>query len=160
MALKQSPQALQAPDGSYYVTLTDGAGALTPASAAAAGYATPAAAGVIVLQSSSGNVAAAAATAFLAQFGGQTTYLAGFTVTGGGATAGSIVTGTITGLLGGTQSFTIPVATGATVGNLPYTVNFNPALPASASNTAITVSVPSLGAGNTNSTVSAWGYRV
>lgn len=28
MALKQSPQALQAPDGSYYVTLTDGAGTL------------------------------------------------------------------------------------------------------------------------------------
>lgn len=31
MALKQSPQALQAPDGSYYVTLTDGAGTLAAA---------------------------------------------------------------------------------------------------------------------------------
>lgn len=31
MALKQTPNALQAPDGSYYVALTDGAGNLAPA---------------------------------------------------------------------------------------------------------------------------------
>lgn len=158
MVLKQNNNASQAPDGSNYVTLTDGAGNL--ASAASSGFASPTSAGATVVSSSSGNVAAAAATATLAAAVGKTTYIVGAIVTGSGATAGSVVNGTITGLLGGTMTFSVPVSTGVTAGNQPIYFDFYPALPASTTNTAIVVSVPSLGAGNTNSAVSAWGYQL
>ena len=158
MATKQGMGAT-APDGSQYVTMTDGAGNLGGTSTST-GYTTPAGAAATVVTSSSGNVAAATATSTLAGAASKTTYLSGFAVTGAGATAGSVVNGTVTGLLGGTMTFAVPVATGATVGNLPIFLDFNPPLPASAVNTAIVVSVPSLGAGNTNSAVSAWGYQI
>ncbi|WP_283807294.1 hypothetical protein [Bradyrhizobium sp. Tv2a-2] len=41
----------------------------------------------------------------------------------------------------------------------PLDVQFNPPLPASAANTAITVSCPSLGSGNTNNSVNVYGYQ-
>lgn len=157
MVVKQTAGSLIAPDGSQYVTLTDGAGNL--AGTGTSGYATPAAGGVTALQSSSGNVAAATATATLAGAASQTTYISGFTFTSAGATAATVVNGTITGTLGGTMTFTVPVVAGATLANSPININFYPAIPASATNTSIVVSVPSLGAGNTNATVSAWGYR-
>lgn len=152
MALKQQ-SGLQAPDGSEYVTLTDGLGNLTGLSGL-----TPS--GSTIVASSSGNVAAATATATLAGVAGKTTYLSGYLITNGGATVGAIVNGTITGLLGGTQTFNVTAATGITLGNTPISVSLNPPLPASAANTPIVVSVPSLGAGNTNSAVSAWGYQL
>lgn len=154
MTVKQK-DGLLAPDSSTYVTITDGAGNL-----AGPGYPTTQASGAVGLQANSGNVAAAVATATLAGAAGVTTYLSGFAFTYAGATAASVVTGTITGLLGGTQSFTVPVPTGATSGGIPIVIDYNPPIPASATNTSIVVSVPSLGAGNTNATVSAWGYRV
>lgn len=157
MALKQIAGSLQAPDGSHYVTLTDGAGNLG-GTAQGSGFSTPPT-GVTVLHSSSGNVAAAVATATLTSAASQTAYISGLQITGSGATAGSVVTATVTGLAGGTMSITVPVATGATVGNAPIELEFYPPLAASAANTNIVLSVPSLGAGNTNSTVSAWGYR-
>jgi hypothetical protein len=153
MATKQNTN-LQAPDGSYYVTTTDGAGNL---SGIGAGL-NPA--GATVVTSSSGNVAASAATATLAGTAGKTTYISGFYFTGGGATGASVVNGTITGLLGGTATFNIPVPAGATAGVVPLYIDYNPPLPASAVNTSIVVSVPSLGAGNTNAAVSAWGYQI
>ena len=116
-------------------------------------------AGSTPLNASSGNVAAAVATATLAGAAGVTTYLTGFEVTGAGATAGIAVTVTVTGTLGGTMSYTYTAATGATVANQPLIVEFSPAIPASAVNTSIVVSCPSLGAGNTNNTVVAHGYR-
>ena len=109
---------------------------------------------------SSGNVAAATATATLAAVAGKTTYITGFSITGAGATAASVVNPTITGLLGGTQTYTLAVTAGATLANTPLNVFFDPAIPASAVNTAIVVSCPSLGAGNTNNTVNAWGYQL
>lgn len=112
------------------------------------------------LSSSSGNVAAATATATLAGAAGQTTYLSGLLISGAGATAASVVTATVTGLAGGTMSITVPVPAGAAVGITPLYLDFNPPLPASAANTAIVLSLPSLGTGNTNATVSAWGYRI
>jgi hypothetical protein len=157
MALKQTLNSLHAPDGSYYVTLTDGAGNLG-GTAAGSAFSTPPT-GVTVLHSSSGNVAAAVATATLTGAAAVTTYISGLSITGSGATAGSVVTGTVTGLTGGTMSITVPVVTGVTAGNTPIQIYFDPPLAASAANTNIVVSVPSLGAGNTNSTVSAWGYR-
>lgn len=158
MAIKIN--GVQAADGSQYVTQTDGLGNTVTSASAAVGYPTTATSGATALNGNSGNVAAATATATLAGAAAKTTYISGLLVTGGGATAGSIVNGTITGLAGGTSTFTVPVATGVTVGNFPLFVDYNPPLPASTTNTAIVVSVPSLGAGNTNSTVQAWGYQI
>jgi hypothetical protein len=110
---------------------------------------------------SSGNVAAAVAAAAIAAGGANVmSYLSGFEVTGSGATAGLPVTVTVTGTLGGTLSYTYTAAVGVLVGNNPLVVEFNPPLQASGLNTAITVSCPSLGAGNTNNTVNVHGYQV
>jgi hypothetical protein len=114
---------------------------------------------VTPVAASSGNVAAAAAVATLPAAAGKTTYVAGLTITGGGATAASLVTAVLSGLLGGSLSFTVAAPAGATLGVTPLSVEFNPPLPASAANTAIVLTLPSLGAGNTNAAVSAWGYQ-
>ena len=106
----------------------------------------------------SGNVAAAVATATLAAVVGRLQYITGFSVTGAGATVGLPVSVTIAGLLGGTQTFTYSAIAGALLGNQPLNINFPTPIPASAANTAITVSCSSLGLGNTNNTVNAWGY--
>jgi len=120
----------------------------------------PAPVGVTMLNASSGNVAAAVAAATLAAAVGATTYLSGFELTGAGATAGLPVTVTVTGVLGGTLSYTYCAAVGALLPNNSLIVEFNPPLPASATNTAIVCSCPSLGVGNTNNTMVAHGFRV
>ena len=110
------------------------------------------------IKASSGNVANASGVATLAAVATKTTYITGFDVTGSGATVGAAVSVTVAGLLGGTATYTAVAATGATVGNAPLVVRFDPPLPASAVNTAIVVTCPALGAGNTNNTVNAYGY--
>ncbi len=118
------------------------------------------AAGAATLQASSGNMANASAVATLAAKAGVTNYLQGFQVTASGATAGLAVTGTVTGLLGGTMSFTFVFPAGVAVAAQPLIYYFEPALPASAPNTAIVVTVPAGGSGNTNATVSAQGFQL
>jgi hypothetical protein len=86
--------------------------------------------------------------------------LSGFEVTGSGATAGLPVSVTVTGVSGGTLTYTYTAAAGVLVANQPLIVEFNPPLPASALNTNIVVSCPSLGAGNTNNTVNAHGFNL
>lgn len=140
---------LRQPDNSFTLQAGVGNAALVLAGAPPTGS----------LVSSSGNVANAAAVATLAAAAGKTTYISGFEITGGGATAASLVTATVVGLLGGTASYTIGVVAGATAPNSPLVVEFNPPIPASAPNTAIVVTVPALGAGSTNSTVVAHGYQ-
>lgn len=122
----------------------------------------------VALNASSGNVAAALASATLAAFGqsanlgsaSRTTYITGFELTGGGATAASIITGTITGLMGGTISFNVAIPVGATVGITPLVVEFPTPLPASAQATSIVVSFPSFGAGNTNACLNVHGFQL
>jgi hypothetical protein len=116
-------------------------------------------AGSTPLIAGSGNVANGSAAATLTPSATTTAYISGFEVTGSGATAGLPVTVTVAGLLGGTRSYTYTFAVGALVGNLPLTVEFLPALPASAINTAIVVTCPASGAGGTNNTVVAHGYQ-
>lgn len=111
------------------------------------------------VQASSGNVANASAVATLAATLNKTNFLSGFQVTAAGATAAGVVVGTVTGLLGGTQSFIFTVPAGATVAAQPLVVNFDPPLQASGNNTAIVVTLPALGAGNTNAAVSAYGFQ-
>jgi hypothetical protein len=101
------------------------------------------------------NAAALPATA------GKTQYLEGFDVTGGGATAPSIIEVSVTGLAAGTLKFEMNVLAGVTgpvnaQGGL--FIRFPEPMPASAQNAAITVTVPSLGAGNTNASVVAYGF--
>jgi len=112
------------------------------------------------IKASSGNVANTSGVATLAGVAAQTTYITGFDVTGSGATAASVVSVTVAGLLGGTATYTLSVVAGATVGNAPLIARFDPPLPASAVNTAIVVTCPALGAGNTNNTVNAYGYYI
>lgn len=89
---------------------------------------------------------------------GKRTYITGFTVTGGGATAASVIAVTITGLTN-TLTFHVAIPAGATAGVTPLIVEFKRPIPASADNTAIIVNVPSFGAGNTSASATARGFR-
>jgi hypothetical protein len=111
------------------------------------------------ITAASGNVAAATATATLAAAAGKTTYICGFTITSAGSTAAAVVSPTITNTITGTLTFTYVSVAGVTLANQSLVVPFNPCIPANAVNTTIPVSMPSLGAGNTNTTVNAWGYQ-
>jgi hypothetical protein len=115
---------------------------------------------IATVTASSGNVAAATATASLAAAGGAMNYICGFSITGGGATGASIISPTISGLNGGTMTFSMGIIAGATLNQTPLIVSILPCQQATALNTAITLSVPSFGAGNTNATASVWGYRL
>jgi hypothetical protein len=117
-------------------------------------------AGATAITADSGNKANASAAATLAAAAGVTTYISGFMVTATGATAASVVTGTITGTITGTLHFTFAAVAGATVICTPLVVTFPYPIPASAVNTAITVTLPALGAGNTNATVTAFGFQL
>lgn len=110
------------------------------------------------VQASSGNVAAAVATATLPAVLNKMNYLSGFDVTSSGATAASVVSLTITGLLGGTRTYTYTAVAGVTLSNPALILYFDPPLQASGPNVAIVVSMPSLGAGNTNTCVNAEGF--
>ena len=135
-----------------------GNGTFAPASSAetAAGYPP----GAHPMHSSSANVANAAAVATLAAVAGHTTFVTGFEITGGGATVAALVVATLAGVLGGTQNFIVGAALGATVPNAPLTVEFSAPIPASAVNTAIVLTVPALGAGNTHSACVLHGFRI
>lgn len=114
--------------------------------------------GIVKTMATSGNVAAAAAAATLPAVPGKLNYITGFSVTGTGATVGQAVVITVTGLSGGTITFTHASATGATVGNAQFNYEFPAPHPASAINTAIAVSCASLGAGSTNNVANVFGY--
>jgi len=113
----------------------------------------------VQITASSGNVAAATATATLAAAVGKVTYICGFSITSAGSTGAAVVSPTVTNVITGTMTFTYASEVGATLGNPALIVPFTPCISANAPNTTIPVSVPSLGAGNTNTTVSAWGYQ-
>jgi hypothetical protein len=115
--------------------------------------------GGIPVTASSGNVAAATATATLAAATGKVSYICGFSITSSGSTGAAVVSPTITNLITGTMTFAYASVAGVTLANQPLIVPFTPCLPANAPNTTIPVSMPSLGAGNTNATVNAWGLQ-
>lgn len=118
-------------------------------------------AGATAVVASSGNVANAQAVATLAGAANMTTYISGFTICATGATVAAAVTPTVTGVIGGvTLSYTVAAIAGVNA-NLPtVNVSFPYPIPASATNTSIVVTLPALGAGNTNATVSAYGFRL
>lgn len=106
---------------------------------------------------SSGNVAAGVAAATIPAAIAKLACLAGIDVTAAGATAAAVVTLTITGVKGGPLSYTYAAPAGATLQGPTLQMTFDPPLEASSQNVAIVVSLPSLGAGNTNTTVNARG---
>jgi|RhiMetdeSRZDD1v2_1073273.scaffolds.fasta_scaffold165827_3 hypothetical protein len=115
----------------------------------------------IPITAMSGNVAAATATATLAANSDarKITYICGFAATSGGATSAAVVNLTVTNVITGTQTYTYGANTGAGVPTAPLVVQFSPCLPATGPSTTIVVSMPSLGAGNTNASVNAWGFQ-
>jgi hypothetical protein len=100
-------------------------------------------------------------TATLPATAGKTQFLEGFDITGGGATAASVIEVSVTGLAGGTIKFEVNILAGAT-GPMNaqggVSVRFPTPQPASGQNVGISVAVPSFGAGNTNASVVAYGF--
>lgn len=112
------------------------------------------------VNAASGNVAAAVASAALPAVAGRINFLTALEITGSGATAGLVVLATVVGLAGGTMTYVVSVPAGVLIGATPYFMRFSIPLMASAANTAITLSVPSFGAGNTNAAVAIHGFHV
>lgn len=106
------------------------------------------------------SAAASAMAPALAAVAGSTTYLSGFYVDGLGATAGSVIEVTVTGLLGGTMTLklTIPAGVTTALANRIFVALGRP-IPASAPNQAITLNVPSFGANNTSAVSGIWGFH-
>lgn len=149
MATKQIAGSVFAPDGSNYISITDGAGNLTPLSLTDyPANATP------VNASATGTTAVTTAT--LPGVSGKTTYIAGFNISSD-ATAAAAGTATITGLISGTMS--IRQGTGLTPAVIQTGISFYPPIPASATNTAIAIISAAPGAGG-NIAVSAWGFQL
>lgn len=140
------------------VTLVGATGVEVASGSPLATSAAPYPSGSAAVASSSGNVSNAVAVATLPAVAAKTNYLSGFEVTGAGATAALVVTVTVAGVVGGPLSYTYSFPAGAAVSTRPIVVAFDPPLPASGVNTAITVTCPAGGAGNTNNAVTAHGY--
>lgn len=115
-------------------------------------------AGASPLQNSSGNKAAAIASATLVPGPGARVYVTGLTATYGGSTAGGQADLTVTGLLGGTLTYSLTIPVGALVPGQPLALSFVPPLPAADIDTNVLATMPSLGAGNLCSGVTLRGY--
>jgi hypothetical protein len=117
-------------------------------------------AGAVTITGTSGDVAHTAAVATLAAAVNKLTYLAGFSVYATGATNATVVDVTVAD---GAWTLTFPInvpASSAAVQLMPIARTFNPPLVASAPNTAIVVTCPTLGTGNTNCCVNVEGYQL
>lgn len=116
--------------------------------------------GGVPISASSGTAANANAVATLAAQATRTNYLCGFVLSSTGSTGAAVVAPTVTGLIGGTMTFAYATVAGVTLSNQSLVVTFTACIPATAINTAIVVTLPALGAGNTNATANAWGYQL
>lgn len=89
----------------------------------------------------------------LAAAAAKTTYICGFDVSSFGSIPNTAAV-TVAGLVGGSMTYQFTAGTTSTI----LTRSFNPCVPASAVNTAITITSPA----NTNATatdVNSWGYQ-
>lgn len=107
-----------------------------------------------VTSSATGTTGAVVAT--LPGTAGRFTYLCGFTATGNEAATGAIVAVTAAGTVSGSLNFNISHPVTPALGTLVEA--FNPCVPSSGQNTAITVTSAADAAG-TNVAVSAWGFQ-
>jgi hypothetical protein len=113
--------------------------------------------GTLVVGTSTGG--AQANSPSLPAAAGKTNYVQGFSITGLGATSATSVAVTLSDGTN-TLNFTFPVVAGATTGCTPLVVNFEAPLPASAANTAWTLTVGSFGSGNTAASANIWGFKL
>lgn len=104
----------------------------------------------------SGNVANAEATATFAGVPNKRWTITGFMVTNSGATLGSTVDATITGLEGGTLTFNVSAAALGGPSNV-ISVQFSEQVNGSTVGGAITLSVPALGGGNAHCAATLFG---
>lgn len=109
---------------------------------------------------SSGNVANASAVATLAATAAKTNYITGFQCTATGATVALAANLTVTGLAGGTLTYTFAFPVGVAVAATSLNVTFPNPVPASATNTAVVVTLPAGGVGNTNAACNAQGFQL
>lgn len=109
------------------------------------------------VDATSGVVANANAVATMPAVAGKTNVLNHLRVEGLGATAGTTVQGTITGVLGGTREFEVTVPAGVGTAITPVDITFPGGLQATGPNVAIVVTVPAFGAGNVNAEVNIEG---
>ena len=116
--------------------------------------------GATPLTNSNGNATNAQAQATLAAVVGKTNYITSLTITGGGSTAGAAVLASLAGLKGGTTYYAVVAPVGARVPFPPVVIYFDPPHPANAVNTAITATLPALGAGGLAASVSITGFNI
>jgi hypothetical protein len=88
------------------------------------------------------------------------TWISGFEITGSGATVGGPIVATVTGVVGGPLNYVLGVPAGVLLGINPLVVTFPRPIPSTAVNTAIAVSCPAFGAGNTNAAVVVHGFQL
>jgi len=124
------------------------------------GAASPIPAGATIMNASSGNIANNSAAATLDVTAPELAYVTGFEITAAGATGAAIVVATLAGVIGGTMSFIFGVPAGATAMASPLVVQFPQPIPAAAAGTDIVLTLPALGAGNTNAAVVLHGFKI
>jgi hypothetical protein len=113
---------------------------------------------VFIVTQTGANTAGASVT-YTPPSSNRLTYVCGFEVSGTGATAATAAAVTLGALVGNiTSNYTYGYALGAGVGNIPLAVSFNPCVPANAAGAIVTLSVGGA-AGNTNDSITMWGYN-
>jgi hypothetical protein len=121
--------------------------------AGAQGYIPPTGANI----TASATATTGAFSAALPAVAGKVNYLCGVLITSGGTTTATVVAVTITGLVSGTMN--VAYVAPAAGGQGKIALALPQCIGASAADTAITVSVPALGAGTT-AALSLWGFQV
>lgn len=115
--------------------------------------------GITQVAASSGNVAAAIATATMPAVAAKTNFVDGFECAAGGATLGSDISITLTGTISSTNlTYTYSVPAGVLLAGVPLVVSFQHPIPGTAINTAISITMPSAGTGNTNASCNIHGF--
>jgi hypothetical protein len=89
---------------------------------------------------------------------GKITYICGFSVSPGSAATAITIQVVVVANSTFTWAVGAPVTAVGTTGT-PLTVAFNPCVPGSGTNTAITVTSGALGTSGINNDVNAWGYQ-
>ena len=138
-------------DGTYAEVVAASAG-----TAGAAGYPTGA-----VPVAAVATAANAATAPTLPAAVGKTTYVSGIQFSAASPTAATVIGANLQGVLGGTVQYVLPLPAAAAQAALtPFAVVFNPPVPASAANTAITLSVSAVGAGSITQTAAIQGFQI
>jgi hypothetical protein len=104
-------------------------------------------------------VTPATVTASLPAISSGTNYLAGFSISGTGASVPVIVHATIAGLATNNWDVVISVPSGNLSAITPVIASLVNPIPASAPSTAITLTVPSFGTGNAGVSIAVWGFK-